>query len=106
SIEFYPTWRTPTPAWAASIITTLAQRRFAGAYDAERGVVSFPQSRGHLKPLWAEIEPEEMARPDVAFFLHSNPGYTRGDELVCLTELTSANLRPLARRVFDQGLRR
>jgi len=39
------------------------------------------------------------------FFLRSNPGYTSGDELVCLTELTSGKLRPLARRVFEQGLR-
>ena len=41
----------------------------------------------------------------MAFFLRSNPGYLRGEELVCLTELASDNLRPLARRVFEQGLR-
>ena len=83
----------------------LARHRFNTAYDSERGVVSFQQSRGHLKPLWAEVEPGEALRPDVAFFLRSNPGYVHGDELVCLTELSSSNLRPLARRVFAQGLR-
>ena len=88
SIDFYPHWQMPTPPWAQSIMTGLARRRFNDAYDAERGVVSFPQSRGHLRPVWAEIEPEEAARPDVAFFLRSNPGYVRGDELVCLTELS------------------
>jgi hypothetical protein len=55
--------------------------------------------------MWAAVEPEETSRPDVAFFLRSNPGYTQGDELVCLTELSCSNLRPLARRVFEQGLR-
>jgi hypothetical protein len=103
SIDFYPHWRTPTPAWAQAIMAGLGRGRFRNAYDAERGVVSFPQSRGHLKPAWAAVEPDEAQRPDVDFFLRSNPGYIHGDELICLTELCSANLRPLARRVFDQG---
>jgi hypothetical protein len=52
----------------------------------------------------AMVEPDEAARPDVAFFLRSNPGYVHGDELVCLTELAPHNLRPIARRVFGRGL--
>jgi hypothetical protein len=104
SVDFHPRWDAPTPAPARAIMDALARRRFADCYDASRGVVSFPQSRGHLKPQWATIEPAEAARPDVAFFLRSNPGYAQGDELVCLTELAADNLRPLARRVFEQGL--
>jgi len=104
SIEFYPRWEVPTPAWAQAIMAGLARRRFHDAYDARRGVLSFPQSRGHLRSEWAAVEPEEALRPDVAFFLSSNPGFVRGDELVCLTELSSANLRPLASRGFGQGL--
>jgi hypothetical protein len=105
SIHFYPHWQMPTPAWAHAIMQQLARQRFAEAYDSECGIVSFDRSRGHLRPMWAAVEPEETARPDVAFFLRSDPGYTRGDELVCLTELSCGNLRPLARRVFEQGLR-
>ncbi len=103
SREFYPHWQAPTPAWAKSIMDGLAQRRFAEAYDARRGIVAFPQSRGHLRAHWASVDPAESARPDVSFFLQRNAGYHRGDEMVCLTELCSENLRPLARRVFDQG---
>jgi hypothetical protein len=103
SIDFYPHWQTPTPAWAQALMTGLGRGRFGDAYDVHRGVVSFLQSRGHLKRAWASVDPDEALRPDVAFFLRSNPGYTHGDELICLTELCSANLRPLARRVFDQG---
>ena len=105
SIDFFPHWEQPTPPDAKTIMDELARARFGAAYDAGRGVVSFPQSRGHLKPAWAKIEPDEADRPDVAFFLRSNPGFSRGDELLCLTELASGNLRPLARRVFDQGLK-
>jgi hypothetical protein len=103
SVDFFPRWDRPTPVDARDVMDHLAQRRFSDAYDATRGVVSFPRSRGHLKPEWALVEETEAARADVAFFLRSNPGYARGDELVCLTELASDNLRPLARRVFEQG---
>jgi hypothetical protein len=105
SIDFYPHWHSPTPMLAREIMDGLARRRFGRAYDAARGVVSFPQSRGHLKAEWTVVEPAEASRRDVSFFLRSNPGYARGDELVCLTELAPQNLRPLARRVFEQGLR-
>lgn len=104
SIDFHPHWQHPIPAPAQSIMGHLARDRFNAAYDERRGVVSFPQSRGHLKPMWANIETEEASRPDVNYFLERNPGYIYGDELVCLTELSVANLRPLARRVFAQGL--
>jgi hypothetical protein len=103
SIDFYPHWQMPTPEPARAVMAALARRRFGDVYDAARGVLSFPQSRGHLKPVWAAVDEGEAARPDVAFFLRSNPGYVHGDELVCLTELSPQNLRPLARRVFVQG---
>jgi hypothetical protein len=105
SIDFYPHWQTPTPEPARAVMAALARRRFGDAYDSVRGVLSFSQSRGHLKPVWAAVDEDEAARPDVAFFLRSNPGYVHGDELVCLTELSPENLRPLARRVFVQGAR-
>ena len=105
SVDFHPHWQRPTPDAARAVMDGLAQARFGASYDVARGVVAFPQSRGHLKPEWADIAPGEEARRDVAFFLRSNPGYLRGEELVCLTELASDNLRPLARRVFEQGLR-
>jgi hypothetical protein len=103
SVDFHPHWQRPTPASARDVMDALAQSRFGGAYDQARGVVSFARSRGHLKPEWAVVEPGEGTRRDVAFFLRRNPGYVNGDELVCLTQLSSDNLRPLARRVFEQG---
>jgi len=105
SVDFHPHWQRPTPDAARAVMDGLARARFGDAYDTARGVVAFTQSRGHLKPEWADIEPGEEARRDVAFFLRRNPGYVRGEELVCLTELAADNLRPLARRVFEQGLR-
>jgi len=36
----------------------------------------------------------------VEFFARVNPGYVRGDELVCLCPLTGANQTPAARRLL------
>lgn len=105
SKTFYPHWQKPTPSREQSIINLLANRRFGKYYDARKGVLHFPESRGHLKAPWAQVPPEHMRRPDVQFFLKRNPNYVTGDELVCLTELHFENLQPLARRLFMEGMR-
>lgn len=101
--RYYPHWRFSTPAREQAIMDTLASRKFGHHYRPGSGIVRFPRSRGHLAPAWATTGGAGDQRPEVRFFLDRNPGYVRGDELVCLTELEAANLRPLARRVFEQG---
>ena len=41
----------------------------------------------------------------VAFFAEKNPGHERGDELICLTELSYENLTAAGRRMWDAGER-
>lgn len=100
---FYPHWDRATPAPAQRLMDQLAQEAFPGFYQSTRGIIQFPQSHGHLAPDLADISPNEARRADIAFFLARNPGYRRGDELVCLTELCADNLRPLARKQFLDG---
>ena len=44
-----------------------------------------------------------LADPHIAFFLEKNPGWIRGDELVCLTEPIEENLTPAGRRMWREG---
>jgi hypothetical protein len=44
-----------------------------------------------------------LCDPHVAFFLNRNPGWRRGDELVCLTEIAFENLTPAGRRMWLRG---
>lgn len=101
--RYYPHWRDPTPSATQTLMHDLAASRFGEHYQRDSGVVRFPRSRGQLKPAWADVGGCTRYRPEVAHFLRRNPGYTHGDELVCLTRLTGANLRPLPRRLFEQG---
>lgn len=103
---FYPAHDRETPPEQKALMDMLARRRFGDAFDGDRGVVSFPTSHGHLKTSWADIPEKDRRRPDVIFFLERNPGYVHGDELVCLTEVSSTNLRPMANRLFSDGMKK
>lgn len=102
---FSPAYDRETLPREKALMDMLARDRFAEAYDSERGLISFPTSHGHLDSSLADIPAKDRKRPDVVYFLERNPGYVRGDELVCLTELVSDNLKPLARRLFEEGMR-
>ncbi|ALX15278.1 hypothetical protein P350_27795 [Burkholderia cepacia JBK9] len=79
----------------------LAASRYGHAYDPATGILSFDTPMGRLAPTLAEVPAAHRRLADVDYFLARNPGYARGDELVCLCELSASNLRPLARRLFD-----
>jgi hypothetical protein len=98
--EFYPTYREPTPDWAARLIDALAAQRYPTAYDSAAGIV-----RGHL---WegcrpridiAGVTPQRLRDQHVEFFAERNPEYGRGDELCCIARLTIENITPAARRL-------
>ena len=97
---FHPHWSLSTQT-LKPLADWLAQKRFGSAYDPEQGVIHFPESRGHLKPEYAHPTAREESKEAVRFFLRQNPGYLRGDEMVCLCELSQDNLKPLASRLFN-----
>jgi hypothetical protein len=105
-VDFIPDWRKPADFRLASIRDALALDRFGDAYDQKAGVVRFAASRGHLAPEWTGVSDRERQRPDVRYFLEQNPGFVRGEELVCLCELKPGNMRPLTRRIFARGFAR
>lgn len=85
------------------LAAALARQRFGEYFDAGRGLLVFPYCRGRLAADIAEPSPAEYKKQAVRFFLERNPGYRRGDELVCLCSLRPDNLRPMARRLFTAG---
>lgn len=101
---FYPSYEHEMTSRIKSIMDMLASERYGDNYDIDRGVIDFPTSHGHLKPSWADIPEKDRSRPDVKFFLDRNPGYVKGDELVCLAELVMDNMRPLPGRIFRKGM--
>ncbi len=104
SRNYFPHPAMLTPPEEQACMNELARARFGGAYARERGVLHFPQSRGHLRAEWAGVREAVSRRAEVRFFLERNPGYRTGDELVCITRLAPENLRSFARRAFIKGM--
>ena len=100
--DYYPNHSNSTPQLEQSLIDTLATQRFGSNYQKNQGVLSFKQSPGYLKSAWAGVSEQDMGKPEVKYFIQRNPGYTNGDELVCIAELEMNNLRPYARRIFQR----
>ena len=99
--SYFPAWNAQTPGDVKELMTRLATAKFGRYFDSETGIVHFPQSHGRLLDAWAAIPPKDEMRPEVKFFLERNPGYTDGDELVCLAEIAADNMQPFARRIFE-----
>jgi len=96
---YYPRYDLPTPPHRQRLLDTLASERFADAYRPTEGVVRFnhPQIlRGEL----LAIPAGKLEDPHIAFFVQRNPGYIRGDELVCLTEIAAENLTTAGQRMW------
>ena len=96
--EFHPRCDATTPTDAQAMLEHLAAERFGHAFDPGAGIVRFPNPQ-RLRGGLADIPESRIDDPHVAFFMARNPGYARGDELVCITELTPANLTAAGRRM-------
>ncbi len=78
----------------------IAGAMFGDAWKADEGLIRFDGNAGHLRE---EIAGGRDGNPWVGYFMWKNPGWARGDELVCLTEMALENLRKFARAAFLEG---
>ncbi len=102
--RFFPHPARREPLWER-IADATAEHLFGDAWNRKNGVVHFESSLGQLKTELAETSWQRSNSPMVSFFLHKNPGFASGDELVCLTELAPGNLKRAALRGFETGAR-
>jgi hypothetical protein len=100
--DFYPRHDRPTPAFEQALIDTLGRLKYPDEYAD--GVVHVARPRECLLPGLAEPPPHKRDNPHVCFFLESNPGCCRGDELVCVTEFSLENTKRLAHQMAREVL--
>ena len=94
--DFYPRFDgSPEPK---ALADALARERFGDRYDAAAGIVRFNRPQV-LVPELVDVPAGRTDDPHVDFFLARNPGYVRGDELVCVTNIGAHNLTPAGRRI-------
>jgi hypothetical protein len=100
--RFHPHPEQMEPAWE-ELASRVARGLFGDAWSPDEGVIRFPASHGHLRGDIAATSRERRKNPWVHFFLERNPGFATGEELVCLTEMRTENLRRGALAAFREG---
>jgi|688.fasta_scaffold525575_1 hypothetical protein len=103
SKEYYPRHDVETSTDMQLLMDYLADRKFGDQYDAKSGLVKFTEPRSYLNAELALIPDKDADRLDVKYFVSRNPNYYVGDELLCVCELSAANLTRLARQWFEAG---
>lgn len=97
----HPDWLVPD--FERRVMDQLARVRFGDAYDSTAGVVRVPGDYA-LREGVGDITREKMEDPFIRFFAKNNPGWARGEELVCLAPLQKSNFLPKARKWLEKEL--
>jgi hypothetical protein len=97
--DFYPRYDMKTPDKISRLMHFLAKSRFGKNYDNSLGIVRFPNPHILREGLHG-IPSERLHDPHINFFQQQNPGHIYGDELVCLTEISEANLTAAGKRLW------
>ena len=97
--EFYPRFNRPTPPFERKIIDTIGCHKYPQYFNPDTGVIEFPRLEGNLNADLAQVPSHRKKDPNVRFFLDRNPGYARGNELVCVAKFAPENLMPFGLRL-------
>ncbi len=97
--RFAPHYATHASPRECRLMERLATLRYGLSFDSRAGIVRFPRPQ-RLRGTLANVPASRAENAHIAFFLQRNPGHARGDELVCLTEISEDNLTVAGRRML------
>ena len=83
-------------------VKQIASKMFGDYWKAKEGILRFKTSMGNLKGDLSE-DTIKSSNKHAKFFLKRNPGFYKGEELVCGTWLNDENLHPRIKEYFNEG---
>ena len=101
--EFYPAYSGSTPTKIKEIIDSFGTKYYPEEYNRNTGVIEYKQIKDRLKVGVADITEDKLKNKHISFFKSINPGYIKGDDVVCLTSLKSDNLKPIIKKLILDG---
>jgi len=101
--EFYPNFKEETPPEIQAVMDAFGLFCYPDCYSPEDGVIHYRAVKDRLKEGVADLTPERLRDPHIAYFETANPGYRDGDDLVCLTILNRNNLIPRSGNLLFSG---
>ncbi|RDH74502.1 hypothetical protein DVS77_31630 [Mycolicibacterium moriokaense] len=88
--DYYPSRTCATPDEVREVLATLGAAYYGDSFDETRGTVRKQVRR--IKAHEALVSEADRQDPDIAYYLHRNPGYGRGDGLLAICLLDAPNL--------------
>ena len=79
-----------------------AKEIYGDRYSKESGIVKNDGTNDFLKENVIVLSEKQLKNKNIQFFLKKNPDYKKGDELVCLAEISFDNLTNLGKRVLKE----
>jgi len=79
-----------------------AEKIYGNRYNKENGIVKNDGTNDFLRENVVVLSEKQLKNKNVQFFLEKNPNYQKGDELVCLAEISFENLTNLGKRVLKE----
>ena len=99
--NFYPHPGLATPVFEQQVMDHLAMTRFGSAYDPSSGIVRVANDYV-LREGVGDVTDARARDPFIRFFADRNPGWVKGEELVCLVALDRLNLKSKPQEWLDK----
>lgn len=96
--EFSPRYDKPTSACDKAVMDAFGKLKYPHHYNPATGVVTYSPQR--LRPESIDAIPVKLDA-HTQFFLHSNPGYLDGHELVCVARVSPDNFTSALKRLLS-----
>ena len=103
--KYYPALDKNKEADLFPIINSCANAMYGGNWKPSKKVITFKKSHGELKKIHTETTLKKVKNNEhIDFFLKSNPGFEKGDELTCIAELNVDNMRRFTKSIVIEGM--
>lgn len=92
--EYYPGHHNMHNEFEKLLIEDFCIKYFREKFDRKNWLIKANKNSQHLNYRDGKITEAQRKNPDIAFFEKRNPGYLRGDELVCFAAFNQDNIKP------------
>lgn len=101
--EWYPRYNCETPEFAKNLMDAFGKVKYPPNYNQDTGLITFHAAAEALKPGVADAHDGRLNDPHIRYFVERNPGHVKGDELVCVANVSINNFAPAFIRMLKQA---
>ncbi len=103
--EYSPALGRATNLLHKQVMDAFGAKKYPDDYQQDTGLIVFDRETQRIRPCSAEAISFVRSDPHAEFFARKNPNHLRGDELVCVAEVTFSNFSAATEKLLSQHRR-